>query len=176
MISDLIVPEIADFCMIDVIEDGRPQRVAVGVAPGGPSGAKSALKVRQPSLPQPMLDDEVGSMEPRVYESVSETDLRELAHDDGDDLAFLRSLGIRSAITVALQARGQVKGTLTLAVAWSGRRYRRDEVRFAWILSGRVALTLDNSGLFADLERAEKARSEIASTLQRMLLGDRRDP
>jgi serine phosphatase RsbU (regulator of sigma subunit) len=169
-ICEIVVPELADFCMIDVIEDGLPKRVAVGVATGGPVGAELGLKERQPSLPQPMLDDQDGSLEPRFYERISENDLRELAHDDGDDLAFLRGLGIRSAITVALQARGQVKGTLTLGVAWSGRRYRRDDVRFAWILSGRVALTLDNSGLFADLERAEKARAEIASTLQRGLL------
>ena len=101
---------------------------------------------------------------------MSESDLREIAHDEGEDLEFLRSLGMRSAITVALQARGQVKGALTLGVAWSGRRYRRDDVRFAWILSGRVALTLDNSGLFSDLERAEAARAEIAETLQRGLM------
>ena len=43
-------------------------------------------------------------------------------------------------------------------------------MRFAWILSGRVALTLDNSGLFSDLERAEAARAEIAETLQRGLM------
>ena len=97
-------------------------------------------------------------------------DLRELAHDDAEDLEFLRSLGMRSAITVALQARGEVTGTLTIGVAWSRRRYRREDARFAWILSGRVALALDNSGLFADLERAERARAEIAETLQRGLL------
>jgi serine phosphatase RsbU (regulator of sigma subunit) len=169
-ICEILVPELADFCMIDVIEDGLPKRVAVRVAPGGHAGAAPGLQERQPSLPQSMLDGEDGSLEPRFYERMSESELREIAHDEGDDLAFLRSLGIRSAITLALQARGQVKGTLTLGVAWSGRRYRRDDVRFAWILSGRVALTLDNSGLFADLERAEKARSEIAATLQRGLL------
>ncbi|MDX6608305.1 MAG: hypothetical protein QOF85_230 [Solirubrobacterales bacterium] len=169
-ICDILVPELADFCMIDVIEGGRPKRVAVRVAPGGHRGAEAGLKERQPSLPQSMLDGEDDALKPRFYERMSESDLRELAHDEGDDLAFLRSLGMRSAITLALQARGQVKGTLTLGVAWSGRRYRRDDVRFAWILSGRVALTLDNSGLFADLERAEEARSEIAATLQRGLL------
>ena len=77
---------------------------------------------------------------------------------------------MRSAITVALQARGEVTGALTIGVAWSRRRYRREDARFAWILSGRVALALDNSGLFADLERAERARAEIAETLQRGLL------
>jgi serine phosphatase RsbU (regulator of sigma subunit) len=169
-ICDILVPEIADFCMIDVIEDGEPRRVAVRVAPGGSSRAEQGLKERKPSLPERMVRGEDGSLEPRFYERVSESDLREIAHDEGDDLDFLRGLRMRSAITLALQARGQVKGTLTLGVAWSGRRYTRDDVRFAWILSGRVALTLDNSGLFSDLERAEAARAEIAETLQRGLM------
>ena len=77
---------------------------------------------------------------------------------------------MRSAITVALQARGGVAGALTVGVAWSGRRYRREDAHFASILSGRVALALDNAGLFADLERAERARAEIGETLQRGLL------
>jgi hypothetical protein len=32
-ICDILVPEIADFCMIDVFEDGEPKRVAVRAAP-----------------------------------------------------------------------------------------------------------------------------------------------
>lgn len=169
-ICDILVPAVADFCLLDVIEDGVPRRVAVRVAPGGSPGAERGFKERRPSLPDRMVRGEDGSLEPRFYERMSESDLREIAHDEGDDLAFLRGLGLRSAITLALQARGQVKGTLTLGVAWSGRRYKRDDVRFAWILSGRVALTLDNSGLFSDLERAEAARAEIAETLQRGLM------
>jgi serine phosphatase RsbU (regulator of sigma subunit) len=57
-----------------------------------------------------------------------------------------------------------------MAVAWSGRRYRPDDAEFAWVLSGRVALTLDNCGLFADLERAERTRARVAETLQHGLL------
>ncbi len=169
-ICDILVPEVADFCMIDMIEGGEAKRVAVRVASGGPERASRGLEERRPSLPEWMASEEDGSLEPRFYERLSERDLREIAHDDGDDLIFLRNLEMRSAITLALQARGQVKGTLTLGVAWSGRRYRSEDVRFAWILSGRVALTLDNSGLFADLERAEASRAEIAETLQRGLL------
>jgi serine phosphatase RsbU (regulator of sigma subunit) len=168
-ICDLLVPAIADFCMIDLIEGGEVRRVAVAVAPGGPAGVLEHLRERQPSLPEWMAGEEEGSLRPRFYARVDEEELDELAWDEAD-LSFLRSLGMRSAITLALQARGQVKGTLTLGVAWSGRRYRRDDVRFTWILSGRVALTLDNSGLFANLERAEAARAEIAETLQRGLL------
>lgn len=170
-ICGILVPEFGDFCMIDVIDENRvPRRVAVRVGPGGRPEFEQALAERLPSTPPSMVEgDRRTSLEPRFYERMTEEDLSELAHD-AEDLEFLCSLQMRSAITVALQARGEVTGTLTIAVAWSRRRYRREDARFAWILSGRVALALDNSGLFADLERAERARAEIAETLQRGLL------
>jgi serine phosphatase RsbU (regulator of sigma subunit) len=170
-ICEILVPALADICMIDVIEDGSVRRVAVGVAPGADREVKQRLLERKPSIPPRMVHGEARpAPEPRFFERMSEENLREIAHDDGEDLDFLRGLGVRSAITIALHARGRVTGALTLAVAWSGRRYRRQDARFAWILSGRVALALDNSGLFADLERTEAARTEIAETLQRGLL------
>jgi len=170
-ICDILVPELADFCMIDVIEGGVPRRAAVRVGPGGEAGFEQRLAERMPSTPENMVRAAGGaSLTPRFYERIGEAELREIAHDDGEDLRFLRGLGMRSAITVALQARGEVTGALTIAVAWSRRRYRKEDARFAWILSGRVALALDNSGLFADLENAERARAEIAETLQRGLL------
>jgi serine phosphatase RsbU (regulator of sigma subunit) len=170
-ICAILVPQIADFCMIDVLDESRvPRRAAVRVATGGKPEFEQGLAERMPSTPPRMVSGEGSALAPRFYEKLSEYDLRGLAHDNEEDLEFLRSLGIRSAITVALQARGEVTGALTIAVAWSGRRYRREDARFAWILSGRVALALDNAGLFADLERAERARSQIAETLQRGLL------
>jgi serine phosphatase RsbU (regulator of sigma subunit) len=169
-ICAILVPEIADFCMIDVIDEGRvPRRAAVRVGPGGKPEFEAGLAERMPSTPPRMVDGRTSSLEPRFYERMSEADLRGLAHDD-EDLEFLHSLGMRSAITVGLQARGEVTGALTIGVAWSRRRYRRADSHFAWILSGRIALALDNSGLFDDLERAERARAEIAETLQRGLL------
>jgi serine phosphatase RsbU (regulator of sigma subunit) len=170
-ICAILVPGFADFCMIDVIDEDRvPRRVAVRVGPGGRSEFERGLAERMPSTPPRMVEGgDRPSLQPRFYERMSEEDLRGLSHDEGD-LEFLRSMGICSAITVALQARGEITGVLTVATAWSGRRYRREDARFAWILSGRVALALDNCGLFADLEQAERARSEIAETLQRGLL------
>ncbi|HZK15430.1 MAG TPA: SpoIIE family protein phosphatase [Solirubrobacterales bacterium] len=168
-ICEILVPAVADFCMIDVIDEDGPRRAAVRVAPGG-EGIERRLAEREPSVPERMVDDDDGdSLRPRFYERMTERDLRALAHDDAD-LEFLRGMEIRSAVTVALNAHGKITGALTLGVAWSGRRYRRGDARFAWILSGMVALALDNSGLFADLERAERARAEIAETLQRGLL------
>ncbi len=169
-ICGILVPELADFCMIDVFADGGVRREAVRIAPGADPEIEQWLAQRRPSIPDRMVNGEGdSSLEPQFYERMSEADLKELAHD-GEDLELLRRLSPRSAITVALNARGRVTGALTLGVGWSGRRYRRDDAHFAWILSGRVALALDNGGLFADLERSERARVKIADTLQRGLL------
>src|ERR1044072_8340831 len=144
-ICAILVPGIADFCMMDVIDDGRMARGA-GVRAGAQGcGCRGA---------------------PCLYERMSEHDLRGLARDE-EDLEFLRGLGMRSAITVALQARGEVTGALTIAVAWSRRRYRRSDSHFAWILSGRIALALDNSGLLDDLLRPARGPAAIAETLPR---------
>jgi serine phosphatase RsbU (regulator of sigma subunit) len=169
-ICEAIVPDLADVCAIDLIGPEGARRAAVRVGPGGSEQAAQALAERGPSLPERMESDcGATSVEPRFIERLTERDLREWAAD-GDDLDFLRSLEVRSAITVALRARGRLTGALTLSVGWSGRRYRRDDADFAGVLSGRVALTLDNAGLFSDLERSEQARAEIAETLQHGLL------
>jgi hypothetical protein len=169
-ICDVLVPRIADFCMIDVISDGRVRRAATRVRSQGGEEAQRGLAGRQPSPPPAMLAAaESDSLEPRFIERMSEADLRNLAHGE-KDLAFLRSLGVRSAITAGLRARGRLIGTVTLGTAWSHRRYRGHDARFARVLSGRLALALDNAGLFSDLERAQSERAEIAATLQRGLL------
>jgi Stage II sporulation protein E (SpoIIE)/GAF domain len=169
-ICEILVPVFADFCMIDVVTDGKPRRAATRVGSEDYAEHERRLAERKPSLPDRMVEDAGASLQPRFYERMTEADLREIAHDEGEDLDFLRSLDVCSAITVALRARGQVTGALTMGVGWSGRRYRRDDSEFAWILAGRVALALDNAGLSSDLERAERARAEIAETLQRGLL------
>jgi ketosteroid isomerase-like protein len=170
-ICAVLVPDFADFCMIDLIgDDGQVERAAVRLAPGAWLGVEEGLAGRRPSIPGHMVAGSgAASLTPRFYQKMTDDDLRELA-DGTRDLELLRRLGPRSAVTVALNARGKVTGALTLGVGWSGRRYRREHARFAWILSGRVALALDNCGHFADLERAERARAEIAETLQRGLL------
>lgn len=165
-ICDVLVPRVADFCMIDVISEGRPRRAAARVSESGGEEALRLLTERQPSTPAWMLGEgEEPSLEPRFFERMDEAALRTIAHD-ADDLAALRRLGVRSAITTALRARGRLIGTLTLGTAWSRRRYRRHDAEFARVLSGRLALALDNAGLFAHLERAQRERAEIAATLQ----------
>jgi serine phosphatase RsbU (regulator of sigma subunit)/ketosteroid isomerase-like protein len=169
-IADVIVPELGDFCTIDLIEDGRVRRAATRVSGPDAAAIQAKLAVRTPALQEQMASAATKArQEPRFFEYVREEDLREVSADE-EDFRFLRSMRIRSGVTVELRARGRPTGMLTFGVGHSGRHLGRDDVHFASVLAGRVALALDNAGLFSDLERSERERAQIAETLQRSLL------
>jgi len=169
-ITEVIVPELGDFCTIDVIEDGKVRRAATRVCGPDAEEIQTKLAVRTPALQERMASAATQErQEPRFFEYVSEEDLQDVAADE-EDFQFLRSMRIRSGVTVELRARGRPTGLLTFGVSHSGRHLRADDVHFASVLAGRVALALDNTGLFSVLERSERERAEIAETLQRGLL------
>ncbi len=169
-ITAIVVPELGDFCMIDVIEDDRVHRAAVAVVGPGAGDLETGLASRPPLLQEAMADAaSTGRLEPRLFEYLADTDLRSFAADE-EDFEFLRSVGGRSAVVVELRARGRPTGMLTIGIRQSRPRFHQDDADFAGVLGGRVALALDNAGLFSDLERSERERAEIAETLQRGLL------
>jgi serine phosphatase RsbU (regulator of sigma subunit)/ketosteroid isomerase-like protein len=170
-IAAILVPEVGDFCTIDLIEEGRIRRAVARVC--GPEAELSQARLgdRTPVL-QGRMASSAGRerVEPRFFEYVDDEALRGVAADE-DDLEFLRSLQIRAGVTVELRARGKPTGMLTIGMrSHSGRHLSSSDVHFASVLAGRVALALDNAGLFSELERSERERAEIAETLQRGLL------
>jgi PAS domain S-box-containing protein len=165
LISDLIVPELADYCMLDVVSEGRIDRVAVRASGPERERIEAALMRRPPSLPEQILAaDDVSAIEPRFWPRVSAEQLRSIAHDE-EDFEFLSALGVRSVIQVGLSSRGRRIGALTVVTAWSGRRYHEEDVRFANVLGDRVALALDNAGLFSDLQSIEQRMDSVMEVL-----------
>lgn len=169
-IAEIIVPELGDICAIDVIEGDEVRRAALEVDGPDADGIAARLMARGPRLQTQVASEAArGRQEPFHFEMRSDEDYREFAEDE-EDFEFLRSLGIFSGVTIELRARGRPTGVLTVSVGPSGRRFDESDVHFVTILAGRVALALDNAGLFSDLERSERERAEIAETLQRGLL------
>lgn len=169
-ITAILVPALGDYCMIDVIEEGRIHRAAVRVDGPDAEATEKGLAERKPALQEEIADAaSVARQEPRLFERVTEADLCPVAESE-EDLRFLLAMKIRSFVTVELRARGRPTGVLSIGVSHSGRRFRRGDADFAGVLAGRVALALDNAGLFSDLERSERERAQIAETLQRGLL------
>lgn len=169
-ITAILVPEFGDFCTIDVIEKDGIRRAAARVDGPGAEEIEANLMERKPALQERLANAAtVTRQEPKFYEQVVEADMRDVAEDQ-EDLDFLLAMKVRSFVAVELRARGRPTGMLSVGVSHSGRRYRADDAHFAGVFAGRVALALDNAGLFSDLERSERERAEIAATLQRGLL------
>jgi PAS domain S-box-containing protein len=165
-VTDVIVPAIGDVCMVDAIHEGRVTRIATRAA-GRPGAAEveRGMARRAPSLPAWLVRGEQAWRQiPSWLPHFREEELRRMAHSP-EDLAFLRSVGIRSSIVAPIRARDRNLGALTLLAAWSGRRYSAEDVRFAQILASRIGLALDNAGLFSDLESVERRMDTVMSIL-----------
>lgn len=176
-VTALIVPSVADICVIDAIHSGGVSTAAVRAA-GHPSGAAAAeehLRRRPLPLPKWLVSGEGRWRDiPRWRPRMREEELRRMARSE-EDFAFLSSLGIRSALVVPIAARDRNLGALTLLSAWSGRRYSQDDVRFAQIAARRIGMALDNAGLFSDLQSVEHRLDTVMSIIDEAVTIHARD-
>ena len=160
----LAVPEVADVCLLHLVEDGelrlvvaahtRPDRgeLLAGVA-GGP------VRHRRPQL----LGRAAVLGETVVLDTI-EDELLERVAENEHQLQVLRSLELRSGIVVPLRVQDRILGTLALvADSSSGRHFGPEDRGFVEDIAGRAAVAIENS-------RSHQARTEVAQTLQRSLL------
>jgi PAS domain S-box-containing protein len=163
-VASLAVPQIADWCAVDLFEDGR--RVPVAVAHTDP--AKVSLADRLRRFDPERLDPERGigrvmsAGEPVLYHAISDEMLVAGAVNQ-EHLHLLREIGFRSVLIVPMAARGRTIGALTMVTAESGRVLTGDDLEFAHQIAERAALAVDNSRLYTE-------RAEVAKTLQDGLL------
>jgi signal transduction histidine kinase len=148
-VARLPVPEVADLCVVDVLEGEALRRVAVVHADPGHAGAAGPAG--------PLLEVARTGCGMAVDQLV--TVLEELASPE--QLRLLRALGLRALISVPMAARGRNLGVLTL-----GRSLRHevpftaDDYTFAEELACRAALALDNARLVAELQAARLATEQ----------------
>ena len=170
-VVDVVVPTIGDLCMIDAVHEGRVTRIAVRAGGSEDDAAvERGIRSRRPALPVWLVNnDRPWRKLPRWLPRMNDEDLKRMAQSP-EDLAFLRSLGVRSSVVVPIVARDRNLGALTLVAAWSGRTYRADDVQFAEILASRIGLALDNAGLFSDLESFERRMDTVMSILDEAIV------
>jgi PAS domain S-box-containing protein len=165
-ITRLLVPELADWCLLDGVEDdGSVSQLAAAHADPGKEDLLASLKEHRR-----FGGDDPGSTSEvlRTGESVLIPDLPDAAFYErelgsGEHLDVLLQLEPRSLMCVPLLARGRTIGAITLISSGPERRYGEEDLALAEDLAYRCALAADNARLYRD-------RSEIARVLQRSLL------
>jgi PAS domain S-box-containing protein len=162
----LVVKHLADWCAIDIVEDGEIHRVAAAHRdptrealaerllhfrdpPGGAGGAVQVIRTGT-SLLYPEIPAEVLASASR----------------DPDRGEVIEALGLKSAIIVPLIARTDVLGSITLVSAESGRRYGARELRLAEDLARRAAVAVENARLYQEAEQARDVMEQQAAELE----------
>ncbi len=166
-IARVVVPLLADWCVVHVTEAGQPIRpVAVAHADPQKLAQAKALLLR----PAPDADAPPGAAQvlrtgqPELYPEASEALLAAIARD-ADQIELVRSLGVKSAMIVPLVTRGHTLGTITLVLsAESGRQYTEVDLALAEELARRAALAVDNARLYAE---AQQLNTELEERVTR---------
>jgi PAS domain S-box-containing protein len=153
---EFVVPAFADVATLDTIShEGVFRRIGSRVQGPGREELEKGLLRRRPIAEAPIgLPAALASGQSQLIERVTDEDLRAIAADQAD-FELLRALELRSVLDVPLLARGRIVGALACGVGTSGRDYGPDDLRFAEVLSGRLALALDNAGLSAAVSGLE---------------------
>jgi PAS domain S-box-containing protein len=157
LVGDLLVPAFADVAVVDFVQQGEVKRLGVRVAGPRAEEFERWLFARPPAESAVDISSRhtVAAGGVQLVEHLNAQDVRRYAHDEADG-EMLLALGGRSSMNVPLRVRGRTLGALSLSVtAASGRRYTGEDADFAEVLAGRVALALDNAGLFSELETTE---------------------
>jgi len=162
-LARLVVPRLADWCVVYVLEGARVRTVSIEHTDAERVELARELERRYPTD----LDGGVGRVISTGQSQLTARITREMVEAAAPDPDFTRivydELGLRSALTVPLRARGQVLGALTLVAAESDHVFDEHDVSFAEDIATHAALAVANARLYTE-------QQDIALTLQRSLL------
>jgi PAS domain S-box-containing protein len=167
-VTQIAVPEVADWCGISILDDAGVLREVAAAHPD-PAKREVGRELRERYPPDPDgTTGAVGVIRSGQVEFVPEVtdEMLVAAIHDPDQLRLVRALGLESVIIAPLRARDRSLGTLTLANAESGRVFDQDDVQLAVELARRAGVAIENARLYTE-------RSRIAHTLQARLLPER---
>jgi PAS domain S-box-containing protein len=175
-VARLAVPRLADWCAIDMVgPDGEIQRLAV--AHEDPDKVKWAheLQERYPPDPEAQLgvSQVIRSGKPEFLPELSEDLLEEAIGDDEELREIVEKLGLRSVITVPLNARGRTLGALSLIAAEKHPPFTQEDFALALELARRAGVAVDNSRLFQGAEKGANAARALAYVADGVVLLDR---
>jgi len=165
-VARLAVPFLADWCTVSMYQDSN--LIAIAIAHVDPERERMLGQV--PREYAERLHDAGGTGavlatgKSLLRESLPEEELAAAANTP-EHLAWIKALGIVSAIVVPIKIRDRVIGVMHFISDRSRRRFREDDLRLAEDLAARASTAIENAQLFRELGMSEsRYRSLIEAT------------
>lgn len=169
-VAKLAVPEIADWCAVDVIDEtGAIRRLAV--AHVDPQKIELAHELRRRFPPEPgndMVSRVIRGGRPEWARDIPQ-ELIANAPLHPEHRAILQALGLMSYLVVPLRAHDRILGALTFVLSDSRRRFSEHDLAFAEELGRRAAVAIENSRLYSAAQAANRAKDDFLTTLSHEL-------
>lgn len=157
-VARLVVPLLADGCVIDVIEeDGSGRRVACAAAHPTQEALILQLCSSLKDEPDPVAEAaRTGQL--RRLSGVAE--VTEALFNPGY-MQLVRALNLRSGLAIPMMAHEHIVGVITLLFTEDHDHYASYDLIAAQDLAQRVALAVDNARLYAVARQAILARDNL---------------
>jgi signal transduction histidine kinase len=168
IVTQLAVSELADWCFLDLAEDGQwIRRVGARLdEPSQPELVSELQAFNGPELDPPRgVRNALRTGQLEIHSDVPDALLMDLARNAGD-LQIIRKLGIKSVMVLPLSARERSLGTLMLLSTCSGRRYGAAEMSLAGEFARRAAFAIDNARLYRESQEALKETQQLYADLE----------
>ena len=161
-VAGLPVPELADWCWIDMPDPrGRIRTISDSRVGGRPHHGRAPSTPEEASAPNPPgLEHVIETGEPALHESLTDEALAAYAHSAGH-LEHMKEVGVRSLMVVPLRAGRRTLGSMTYASTDPERCYGPADLTLADELARRSGNAIDNARLYQ--ERARTAETLMAS-------------
>jgi signal transduction histidine kinase len=164
-LARLIVPAMADWCCVDVVDESRNihREVALHVDPAKEDLMREFRETQAPDWSSPQPPSVVlRSGRPLLIELASD-EVRQAYARDRDHLRLTQGLGVESVLAVPMIAHGRTIGVITCCRMDRTRAYGPDDITIAQELAQRAALAIDNARLFQKAKDAVRLREEFLS-------------
>jgi signal transduction histidine kinase len=170
-LTSLAVPEMADWCTVDIADDMHPPHRRLAVAHVDPAKTEYAWELYR-KFPSDPENDQVAAVmrsgKSQLVSTVPEGMFEALVKDE-EQLRIVRELGLFSWMIVPLRSRGRVLGAVSFVSSDSQRRFTEVDLRQAEEFARRASVAIDNAMLYRDAQDANRAKDEFLATLSHEL-------
>ena len=147
-VARLAVPDLADWCSVDLVEPNSEAPSQVALAHADPGKVQYARELAERYPPDPNaptgVPQVIRTAKSELYPAIPAA-LLEAGARDAEHLRVLRELQLESAMVVPLSGRDRVFGAMTFIYAGSGRSYTESDLSFAEEFARRAAMAIENA-------------------------------